>query len=116
MSLLKCRDEGGYLAEINDAGENIFFKEQAKSLNDHFWLGGSDQLEEKDWIWVTSRTHFSSGLYTDWYAGQPSNTGGKEHCLDLRVDWYRWNDAPCSELNRYVCEIPPGVNNAESYC
>ena len=111
MSLLKCRDEGGYLAEINNEDENAFIREQAILLNDHVWLGGSDQLKEADWIWVTSRTHFSSGLYTDWHVRQPTNAGGVEHCLHMHTEYrYHWNDDPCSTLHRYVCEVKAIVN------
>lgn len=104
-SLLKCRDEGGYLAEINNDDENRFIREQAILLSSFLWLGGSDQLEESDWIWVTSMTHFSTGLYTDWHVGQPNNAGRGEHCLHLYTEYnYHWNDSPCSVLMRYVCE------------
>ena len=110
-SLLKCRDEGSYLAEINNDDENRFVRDQAFLLNDELWLGGSDQINESDWIWVTSMAHYSTGLFTDWHAGQPDNSGGKEHCLHLYVSFdYHWNDAPCSGSKRYVCEADAGVN------
>lgn len=110
-SLLKCRDEGGYLAEINNDDEHRFIREQGMLLSGHLWVGGSDQLKESDWIWVTSKIHFSTSLYTDWHVGQPDNNGGWDNCLQLATEMnYHWNDARCSDLMRYVCEADISVS------
>ena len=43
--------------------------------------------------------------YSDWGSKEP-NSGTRENCLSL---WhghnFRWNDAPCSWADNYICEM-----------
>lgn len=42
-----------------------------------FWdLGGT-------WKWVTGEPFDCETCYTDWYPGEPNNTGGRENFLEL---------------------------------
>lgn len=109
-ALLKCRDEGGYLAEIDDEAEGQFLKEEAMYVQDNLWLGGSDIVKEGDWHWVTSKKKISTGSFTDWPSGQPSNGHGGEGCLHFfdRLQ-YRWNDISCAAKYGYICEMQIGL-------
>jgi hypothetical protein len=43
-------------------------------LTGSFWLGGADDIVEKDWRWVASEVHFN---FTDWGPKQPDDAGKK---------------------------------------
>ncbi|CAC5391768.1 unnamed protein product [Mytilus coruscus] len=67
-----------------------------------FWLGGTDIEKEGDWIWSTSQTDI---IFNDWSVGQPSNSKGEEHCLQMKLRYnLKWNDDPCTEGKRFICE------------
>lgn len=43
--------------------------------------------------------------FTNWDAGQPDNSGGREDCIHLnQPDASKWNDAPCNQRNIIVCQ------------
>lgn len=44
-------------------------------------------------------------MYTNWHAGQPSNTGGSEECIASSTGYGgTWNDIPCNAMRPVVCE------------
>merc|ERR1712243_536881 len=72
-----------------------------------WWIGATDLYSEGFWYWVYSQEMCS---YTLWSEGQPSNTGGMEHCAALVTkDGYKWNDYICTEtiqrIAYLICEI-----------
>ena len=55
--------------------------------------------------------------YTNWYAGQPDNAGGFEDCMEINYKTPgKWNDSPCTEKRKYVCQppLPPSQQNTHS--
>jgi basic membrane protein A and related proteins len=80
---------GGHLVTINDAEEEAWLLDR---FSFGYWIGFNDIDVEGVWVW-------SSGepvTYTNWFDGEPSNTGGNEQAAVLD-DWGSgpgWNDMP----------------------
>ena len=70
-------------------------------LTEWYWVGAADSINEREWIWMTSKTPMA---YKDWLPGQPTNSGGNENCMMINYSGH-WNDAPCKSPYNYVCEI-----------
>jgi uncharacterized delta-60 repeat protein len=84
----QARDEatagGGYLATVTSSAESTFVNALVYDLATTFWLGGYQDRSSLTyiepaggWRWVTSEPW----NYTNWNAGDPSNSGGSEDYL-----------------------------------
>ena len=111
-----CESIGGNLAVITSNAENEFIKKLiSNGSKNGYWIGATDELSEGTWKWVTGEV-FS---FTDWYTGNPNNTGGREHYLELRKDYgNKWNDDSIdkyleTELQKqgFICELEEPVFN-----
>ncbi|KAL3861251.1 hypothetical protein ACJMK2_007299 [Sinanodonta woodiana] len=103
-----CHLLGGYLAEVNTAEEGAFLDNQVKLF--HFgevWVGATDLVFEGEWVWSESQSKLSEQHYTNWSPGEPNNAQSNENCMAITNTGY-WNDAPCSVLLHYLCEMPSG--------
>ncbi|KAL3841963.1 hypothetical protein ACJMK2_020039 [Sinanodonta woodiana] len=101
-----CAFDGGYLVEVNDADEGHFLEQQVKLFNlpkDGAWLGATDNVLKRNWVWAHSNTLLSSRPYTHWAPGEPNNLGGNENCLILYNNGF-WNDLDCGTIFHYICE------------
>ena len=62
------------------------------------------------WSWAdgsTFPTTNGSAPYADWHPGEP-NGGAAGNCLVMgRFAEGDWNDAPCTQAARYICEYTP---------
>ncbi|XP_061183036.1 C-type lectin mannose-binding isoform-like [Saccostrea echinata] len=72
------------------------------------WVGGTDMLEEGEWIWFPGNTPLT---YTDWLSTEPDNqlhsSLEKEHCMSLSPSVYgsyKWSDEICSKHLFFICE------------
>ncbi|XP_076070872.1 perlucin-like protein [Mytilus galloprovincialis] len=100
-----CRKIGGYLAKVNNESESTWLKQQASVIGSSLWIGAT-VFSERNWLWIVD---FSNTTSTDWYPGQPSNSGGNQDCLEMRKSHnYQWNDIMCSTTNGYICESEKG--------
>jgi cysteine-rich repeat protein len=110
----------GYLAQVDDAGEEAFLDGNAK-FTAHSWIGANDLSGESGWFWSRSGdnnggSQFCSGnggscapvngRYTHWDAGEPNDAGSNEDCALLVTTSKKWNDYGCSNSQAYICEIP----------
>ncbi|KAL3883520.1 hypothetical protein ACJMK2_029776 [Sinanodonta woodiana] len=105
-----CNTLGGYLAEVQDGAEASFLENQVnllQSTDTQFWIGGSDVLVEGEWVWMTSKTRIDPQVLHWGGPGRPSNTDNNENCLTIAAR-SEWNDAPCSLLFHYICEMESG--------
>lgn len=117
-----CGKEGGCLLNIEDAEENLAIynhlrnriwgdKTNTKSYT-YIWIGGNDLDHEGQFVWKPSDKNMT---YTNWSNDiwqQPDNYRDDEHCLELYVmDTTNvfWNDGPCWEKKRFICEFIPQV-------
>jgi hypothetical protein len=99
-----CAGLGGHLASIHSTAENDFiFQEINAFSHDKAWIGFNDRAVEGTFVW----TDASPSDFTDWAPGEPNNAGGNEDCgqLDRFYPDETWNDEPCDEALRFVCEI-----------
>ena len=67
-----------------------------------FWLSGSDQASEGNWVWKNTGQPVSGNM---WRPGQPDNAGGKEHCNEIHLDKLDWNDCICASHRAVICEV-----------
>lgn len=119
-----CQDHGGNLLKIQSEAENQvvfkFLKERAWGRGEvhtgfsytYIWLAGNDLDKEGEFRWKPFNEKFE---FTQWhgvsdnYFRQPDNNKGEENCVELYKYDSRtiyWNDAPCWERKRYLCEFP----------
>ncbi|CAC5391770.1 unnamed protein product [Mytilus coruscus] len=113
-----CESYEGMLVEVISSCELDFLKTKATGYSSYniyygyvylhkvsfiaFWLGGTDIEKEGNWIWSTSQTDIT---FNDWGLHQPSNTNGKEHCVQMKREYnLKWNDDPCMLGTRFICE------------
>ncbi len=92
-----CEVRGGYLVTITSNTENDFVSSLA-GLNDCFWIGFTDELNEGSWQWVTGE----SVTYTNWVSGEPNDAGAGEDYAIMGSDG-SWNDETMHK-DYYVCE------------
>jgi len=126
----------GYLAEINDVDEqNAIFTEltdnagiNISNTENQFgtasvWIGGSDSVEEGNWIWDgdndgNGQQFWSGGpngtpiggQYTNWGTSppEPDNSGGQDHLTIIikpsAINYSKWNDLVSSNSIYYLIE------------
>ena len=89
---------------FHSAPENDFLSATAASLNtDRWWMGFSDQNQEGVWVWSDG----SPPSYSNWEPTTTEPNGGtSENCGQLLRFYpaYTWNDEPCDQPLRFVCE------------
>ncbi|CAG2199700.1 unnamed protein product [Mytilus edulis] len=101
--LSSCHEHNARLAEVHSKPQSDFLVNLAKTYGpgQSYWLGGRDDVIEGIWMWASTDQVFN---YTDWYPGEPSNSGGNENCLVYGAVALKWNDTPCRNAYRFICE------------
>ncbi|XP_048870666.1 C-type lectin domain family 4 member A-like [Brienomyrus brachyistius] len=97
-----CMRSGADLAIINSREEQVVFD----GLSEEFWIGLSDSESEGTWKWVDGTTiPVQKGF---WLPEQPDNYEGNEDCVEFNTlysdPFHRWNDRPCEDYIKWVCE------------
>lgn len=121
-----CEQQGGHLATISSVEENQFLYDLLPPSVDQCWLGGSDQIAEGTWEWVTGEPF----TYTNWGPGEPNNCApgpnpelGEDYLTFHGREAYDpplpgvWNDWQYEEdgsqsVLPFVCEYEPGPGNS----
>ena len=96
---------GGYLATITSASEQQWVYSNIVSGKGHTFLGGTDEVTEGVWQWITGE----AWTYSNWAPGDPNNWGGVEHYLlyggNLGSSWYDIADYELTwNVSAYVIE------------
>jgi hypothetical protein len=92
-----CEAFGRTLAVIGDAPENTRVSGYHAAA---LWIGYTDAGEEGAWAWADG----SAAAFTQWYSGEPNNSG-EEDCAATNFGAVGyWNDYPCSYALAFVCE------------
>lgn len=109
-----CREQGGYLAVINDQAENNkLFDFVSENYEKTAFFGYSDKLHEGKWIWEGDGSNFEN--WTVIGQLQPDNGsgyGGDEDYAEFNYERGTpspndgtWNDAPFRDnTDTFVCE------------
>ena len=110
---------GGHLVTITSAEEDAFVRNLITYGNyEHYWIGGTDTASEGTFNWSTGE----SMSYTNWTSGEPNNTGGTEHYMEMYKSTGLWNDNSnnCDGTGFVVeiesqTELTSGVYNGNRY-
>lgn len=122
-----CEANGGYLAVISSAEEQDLVWNNLGVSGETTWLGANEIAVLGEWRWqggeldgvqFWSGTHAVadggtgvpvSSLYSNWSGYEP-NLGSSQACLQwgyfTGVNDGKWDDVECTQLTRYICEIP----------
>lgn len=86
---------GGHLVSIVNQAEQDFvvanFVPMAIAAGNpygRFWLGLTDEASEGNFVWTSGEPL----TYTNWLPGEPSNSRGREHYVEIRETNGKWND------------------------
>ena len=95
-AMSNCKNEGGYLVEIdNQEEQNVLaqFHKDSK-LNKYLWLGGTDVNIEGQWIGSSSGRIIMD--FNGWNGNKPSGDFN-ENCVYTHPHWhFKWHDVRCS--------------------
>jgi hypothetical protein len=92
-----CQAHGGDLACLETEAEQRLV--QALAAGQDVWIGGSDADKEDVWKWITG----DEFTYTNWAAGEPSDSSGGEDSLEMWPNG-EWNDQPAHDRQPFICE------------
>lgn len=98
-----CASRGGELATVNDVFEDAFLRALSATAGSAY-IGLNDLGEQGRYVWPSGKV----ATYTNWLPGQPDNSMGQEHCVQLYDGKAvaRWNDISCATELPYLCQIP----------
>ncbi len=103
-----CMALGGHLATATSASEVAILTAlpTTPSTTPDVWLGGTDQVTEDSWFWLTPEVM----TYTNWRTGEPNNGGvdatEEEDCMVIESDTGgSWDDRPCTRIYPALCEL-----------
>ena len=94
-----CNANGGYLACINDPGENAFLANNL--LASSAYIGLNDAAWEGEFVWECG----DPVTYQNWYPGQPNNFNGIQDYVELLSNG-QWNDQYYYKALEYIMELP----------
>lgn len=102
------------LMQIDDSAENDAVQAEMDSRfgSAQYFVGGQDAVEGA-WRWPDGTQFWAGaangapvgGAFESWNAGEPNNANGVEDCMEVSGAG-GWNDVPCTDLRRFVCERP----------
>ena len=102
-----CKLIGGHLAMPKTQDEIDFLVSITSAYDfEHIWLGANNNSIDEVWRWVDG----SPVEYFNWIEGQPNNSAGEEHYLDMytkELSAGKWNDLRDSSslVGGFVCEF-----------
>ena len=115
-----CQILGADLVVIKSEAENQFIYNDVyvkKGGSGVLWIGMKRNTRDKNFYWIDgSPASYSDRYYTNWYPGQPDNSGYNEDCGEiltccLEAHFEKWNDTPCSSLASFVLCEKPAISN-----
>ncbi|XP_048012580.1 C-type lectin domain family 4 member M-like [Megalobrama amblycephala] len=96
-----CRNIGADLVIIKSEEKQRFIN---SIVPERAWIGLNDIQQEGTMKWVDN-SPLNQGF---WFAGEPNDAGGNEDCIEhIPYPQYpiqTWNDLPCSEMRKAICE------------
>ncbi|GFO31145.1 metalloendopeptidase [Plakobranchus ocellatus] len=102
-----CEAQKGIVATAKNKQEQDIVNSVRNSGD--IWLGMSDEITEKDWIWIDG----DLVLWFNWNKWEPNDYGKSgEDCAMMKGN-SQWNDMHCTKRQYpYVCKVPLSVFNS----
>jgi hypothetical protein len=97
-----CLQKCGDLVSIGSAAENALVRSLLPTSSS-IWFGLNDGTTEGTFTYLSGEPV----TYTNWYPGEPNDSGGNEDCAELYSNG-QWNDDVCSNPRPFVCEVIEG--------
>ena len=103
----RCQANGMHLAKIDSALENATVLSLAQ--DEYVWVGGSNRADLNVYVWLDGTAFYASGAavgdtYENFDPIEPS-ADRRLRCLQLRRSTNgTWSNAPCSDMQSFVCE------------
>ncbi|XP_069347022.1 C-type lectin domain family 4 member A-like isoform X1 [Eulemur rufifrons] len=97
-----CSRMEAHLLVINTKDEQDFI---IQNLDKHsaYFVGLSDPKGQRRWQWVDQTPYNKSATF--WLPDEPSNRNERCVVLQTRYSSWGWNDVPCFQSQRSVCEM-----------
>jgi hypothetical protein len=96
-----CGALGAHLAVTDDAADAATVGAIGRDwLGSAAWIGLNDRESEGTWVWEDG----SLPAYTQWWSGEPNDSGGEDCAGTGFGDWGWWNDYACASALPFVCE------------
>jgi hypothetical protein len=109
-----CVGAGMHLVRVDDAAENAFIRATADNVNfdGDIWLGGSDAMTERRWVWIDGTPFWTGGpggmpvanRYTNWASGEPNDGTPNVDCAAMQAGAGTWRDVRCVMRHAFMCE------------
>lgn len=102
QAFVLANNAGGYLASITSGAENSWLSAR---IPYYIIIGATDIVNEGVWAWQSGEA-FS---FSQWYPGEPNNSGNEDYMV-ANFNWLGyWNDVPDWIVARYVVEFDSPV-------
>ena len=86
------------MAIVNSDATHNYLRSLTKKGGLRFWIGVHDTTTEGRFENVDG----TPVKKTYWLPAQPDNGGNREDCVEYNSE--KWNDLPCSNSMRYICQ------------
>uniref|UniRef100_A0A3Q2D9N7 C-type lectin domain-containing protein n=1 Tax=Cyprinodon variegatus TaxID=28743 RepID=A0A3Q2D9N7_CYPVA len=100
-----CISMGGHLASIHDMREHQEIQHMIRTASYQTkptWIGGYNAQQTEPWFWSDG----SRFVYTSWCPGEPNNTDGQQHCLQMNHSADKcWDDLYCGSQLPSLCKM-----------
>ncbi|MDP2309909.1 MAG: MopE-related protein [Pseudomonadota bacterium] len=97
-----CATFGAHLAVAADAADNAIIGGIARDvLGSSAWFGLTDLATEGVWAYEDGTV----APFTQWWSGEPNDSGGEDCAGTGFGDWGWWNDYGCSSSLPFICEL-----------
>lgn len=106
-----CESYGLKLASVTSPADTNQIKVALNNANarnwGEYWIAGTDLGRSKSFLWITTgKNIWRPNFYLNWNSGQPDNSGGNEHCIEIyQESANRWNDRDCYVRHGFVCQL-----------
>ncbi|MES2645054.1 MAG: MopE-related protein [Myxococcota bacterium] len=97
-----CAGFGTHLAVVADGPDNAALAAIARDrIGSSAWIGLNDLTTEGTWLWEDG----TAPAFTQWYSGEPNDSGGEDCAGTGFGDWGSWNDYSCTGTLPFICEL-----------
>ncbi|XP_015260825.1 PREDICTED: ladderlectin-like [Cyprinodon variegatus] len=98
-----CMSMGGHLASVHNSKEYHQIQHvirEASYGSNRAWIGASNAQKSSIWFWSDG----SQFHYTNWCPGEPNNSLGNQHCVQMNFSASKcWDDVGCWYGRPSVC-------------